>query len=669
MALNHSVSFVLALLAALVLLVMAGCGSEPTVVPKPAVVPATVDVAAQTSASTPHPKTSVLAEPTVEPVQPTAAPEPTSTPWITVEGGLEIAHPGAATALVEERILVSDVVVKARLSSAGEGILNFRALQYLKGTGPQQFSVSAETEGRPTRWDNQDAVLFLMNESGDSADFAFADTTVINYGLDTRKTYTGDLPEGYMADTRNPVWLPVEPSGGSGSSFARSPGTGSTGDVITEYDSDGQPETISQADLLDAIEWVSGTTSADSRALTSEAVTRSASSQSEEFTQEQVLDCVSLSLWQLRDIRDYEEYFGRYPYEQRSEFELSSSLGKGVEIIGTDSTHDWGVNLPGNQRYDTYKLTGRDAILFLQLIEDDDNNSRNGYSQKVVNSRPLPAGEYRVSQWFYPYMHKPCGYPLSFKPWRTTVTSVAPPGTVHEALFDPATTTAGVGYLAGSATTTGALDAATFSVADGTSATIERIVYASSTVELRVTPAGALTGHDLEFIDVDGAIALTLDPDNAGASSTLAFAVDVAPWAAGDKMMLRVKRAAPRPALETTFTAGERDTGQNWVTGYSDGFVGSIAGSGFTVDGTATAVEAVLWFDRHPEGEVRLGLTTAVDLSGYTLTFSDSAGTEILALDGNPEEVDSSGKILEWTVPELPWAVGDTVRLQIRVKE
>ena len=45
-----------------------------------------------------------------------------------------------------------------------------------------------------------------------------------------------------------------------------------------------------------------------------------------------------------------------------------------------------------------------------------------------------------------------------------SVETVAPPGTVHEAFFDPATTTAGVGYLAGSATTTGVLEPAGFSM-------------------------------------------------------------------------------------------------------------------------------------------------------------------------------------------------------------
>ena len=577
MALNHSVSFVLALSAVLVVFIMVGCGSEPKVLPTPVIVPTMIDVAPQTSELTAQPKTSVPSEAAIA-SEPTVAPEPTPTPWITVEGGWEIAHPGAATALVEERILVSDVVVKARLSSTGEDVLNFRALQYLKGTGPQQFSVSAETEGRPTRWDNQDAVLFLKRVSGGSTDFTFADTTVIEYGdWDTRTTYTGDLPEGYTADTRNPVWLPVESSGGGSSSRdASGSSSGSTGDVIAEYDSEGQPETISQADLREAIAWVSGPTVTDSTSRTLGAVTKSGTPQGGDFTAQQVFDCVLGSLAQLRRIRDFERYFGHHPFHEYSEFGLSSMLGKGVEVYGYKLNQDFGMRLPGNQRYDSFKLTGRDADLFLQLVEDDDDNSRNGYSQKVVNRRPLPAGEYGFEHWLYPYRHKPCGYRLSYKPWRVTVTSVAPPGTVHEAFFDPATTTSGVGYLATTSTSTGVLEPAGFSVR-GRAITITGLTWQNGRVVLTLDRFGSwLDGFS--FIEPDGTVGLRLaevDATKDWTARTLTWEVSEQPWEPGDELMMRMG-PIPLPAVRN-LTAEANSAGEvvlRWEVAYRAGVSG-----------------------------------------------------------------------------------------------
>ena len=121
--------------------------------------------------------------------------------------GYNISHRGKATASIEERTYLSDVVVKARLVSAGNDVLNFTAIQYLKGTGPKKFKVRAETEGRNTQWDNQDAVLFLRTLTGQTEDFEFTDSTTWDYlsAQHSSQRYTGALPEGYTIGTRNPV--------------------------------------------------------------------------------------------------------------------------------------------------------------------------------------------------------------------------------------------------------------------------------------------------------------------------------------------------------------------------------------------------------------------------------------------------------------------------------
>ena len=65
----------------------------------------------------------------------------------------EPPYAGAASPTVEERIYDSDVVVRASLHSAEPGKLRFRAIEYLKGTGPADFVVNADTAGRDTKWD------------------------------------------------------------------------------------------------------------------------------------------------------------------------------------------------------------------------------------------------------------------------------------------------------------------------------------------------------------------------------------------------------------------------------------------------------------------------------------------------------------------------------------
>ena len=123
---------------------------------------------------------------------------------------------GAAVASIEERIFLSDVIVQAVLVSAGDGILHFRALGYLMGIGPEEFSVAAVTEGRDTSWDGHEAVLFLLDGGMGSASFRFADTTTfldyrfLDDATAIRYSYAGELPPGDTIGANNPVWLPAE---------------------------------------------------------------------------------------------------------------------------------------------------------------------------------------------------------------------------------------------------------------------------------------------------------------------------------------------------------------------------------------------------------------------------------------------------------------------------
>ena len=122
------------------------------------------------------------------------------------------------------------------------------------------------------------------------------------------------------------------------------------------------------------------------------------------------------------------------------------------------------------------------------------------------------------------------------------MTAVAPEGTLHEAFFDPITD----GTAVAADDTNGVLKPASFTSADGASATIERIEWESGTVKLEVSPHTGLSGHVLDFIVLDGSVSLSLHADDAtvdAANDTLSWSVPSQPWDDGDELMVRVRGA------------------------------------------------------------------------------------------------------------------------------
>ncbi len=103
--------------------------------------------------------------------------------------------------------------------------------------------------------------------------------------------------------------------------------------------------------------------------------------------------------------------------------------------------------------------------------------------------------------------------------------------------------------------TNGVLKSATFTDGDGASATIERIAWESGTVKLEVSPHTSLSGHVLDFIELDGTVSLSLNADQAtvdAANDTLSWSVGSQPWDDGDELMLRVRRSTPASAAAQT---------------------------------------------------------------------------------------------------------------------
>ena len=97
--------------------------------------------------------------------------------------------PGGATATLGLRIYLSDVVVRARFVSGGDGKFSFRAIEYLKGSGSSDFEVIDERAGGNPKWSLHEAVLLLSMpeedeetlDPGDATKFIFTDTVAQNY--------------------------------------------------------------------------------------------------------------------------------------------------------------------------------------------------------------------------------------------------------------------------------------------------------------------------------------------------------------------------------------------------------------------------------------------------------------------------------------------------------
>ncbi len=408
--------------------------------------------------------------------------------------GVNRDYVGAATASIEERIWLSDVVVRANLQSAAAGLLTFRAVEYLKGTGFSMFTVSAETDGRPTTWDGQEAVLFLnASATRSTTGFVFTDTTTWRYTPERPEdSYAGTLPAGYTVDSRNPVWVPLS-SGGAG---------GGRGDS-------GGGESLDLDDLRATIAWLGG-------------------------SGQGYQDCVRFALWHIRYYRDWEVYYGRDLRVEHDGTIPSGTAGAVVHQYSKTQQHS---------AYTGYRarwIDGPNRDLFSAGTVDDDTDPANGFHEALRAARPLPAGSYELHYRVQNLGFVPCNYvPEDVGPnWDVTVT--APAGTVHEAFFDPAA----IGTAVGADATNGVVEPSGFTVG-GTATTIDTLKWQSGVVTMELSPAASLSGYDMDVIELDGSVSLTLDVASAtsNAGGTLTWDVATQPWHAGDQLMLRLRTA------------------------------------------------------------------------------------------------------------------------------
>ena len=244
-------------------------------------------------------------------------------------------------------------------------------------------------------------------------------------------------------------------------------------------------------------------------------------------------------------VRYFREEEGTDAYDKSPQ---DSSLASGQPANTELHQRQNGGNYP-DTRAKTW-LEGRDADLFTVVqgeptaVDVDGDGSFTAesdgieFTETFATARPLPAGEYEIDRKEVWPRYLPCNYVLNNE-W--TITVDAPEGVLHEAFFDPVTD----GTAVAADDTNGVLKPASFTGTDGATASVERIEWESGTVKLEVSPHTGLSGHVLDFIELDGSVSLSLNADQAtvdAANDTLSWSVGSQPWEDGDELMVRVRR-------------------------------------------------------------------------------------------------------------------------------
>ena len=506
--------------------------------------------------------------PTVEPTSaPTSAvsglPTPTATP--------SVHHPhlppdAFAPTSLEERVYFSPVIVRARLapdsdtygaesvpSSPGvaptyKAIHQFRfgVIEYLKGTGAAEIVVTErswnsyiteeealriaedalEEEGnKELDRGSEEAVLFLEANGAGGVSGASAEQSAFEF----REWVWDDFK--YRINTLNKVWLPSQDSqevGGQADDRERYYLTDSPSGPVGAEGSGSSPR-ISLSGLRSMID-------------------AAESDLSEGRKIEGYEECMRLKFQADQYLRGAAIVgFPHTPYVARAAIESGSAWWTEVhrttyrvhEVVGKEYSRNW--------------LEGAEKALFFAEIEDADKDYSNGYAQIFATARPLPAGVYHVQIRNQLADYIPCNYvPDTRAPLIVTVTAAE--GTVHEAFFDPVT----IGSAIGADGANGALEPATFT-ANGTSTSLQSLQWSNSgTITLTLSPNASLSGLALEFIALDGSVALTLPASAAKTNSppgTVTWSSLAVPWRSGDQLMLRIRNAAATTPPTPTATA------------------------------------------------------------------------------------------------------------------
>ena len=487
---------------------------------------------------------------------PTSTPTPAPTAMPDNVMPMAFPPPRLTPNTIDQYIFRADVIVRASFLSAAAGVesagaaflpvnnLRFRAVEYLKGTGAEEFTVAAaplaypgnthatrqeaqrtaeeQLAARNTTWDNREGVLFLTHgtwgasESSGSAEplrFAW-------HGV-------SESPWNYSLDELERVWLPNQSAAGvTGQSDADRSYLTSTSGAGGATGSAGA-SAISLSDLRSQI------------AAMDTLLAKGAGIEDYE-------DCIAR---QLRYGTTQREYLARTGMERARpvyEHRIASGLAAG-ESISSEPERSTYTESP---RYSRFWVEGVDREHFVAGVLDDDNDPTNGWFWYERTARPLPAGTYETATHFHSYLYMPCNFDPNLH-FLNRLIVTAPPGTVHEAFFDPVAIDSAIGANGAN----GVLKPTSFTT-NGTSTTMQSLSWdTTGIVTLTISPNASLDGLALDFIALDGSIALTLPASAAktdSAAGTLRWSMLNSPWQAGDKLMLRIRNATSSPIPTAT---------------------------------------------------------------------------------------------------------------------
>ena len=460
---------------------------------------------------------------------------------------------------METSIMESDLIARVRLESVETSVwdnedgtysayqkFDLTVLEHLKGTSPSRIEAlrfarppyeqrsNVETRSleldaeRDDQWDDREAIVFLQLpaeelQTGNRYVLA-SDWTWDNIGND-------DWYSLYSRYRR--VWLPAvsgESSvSGDGQRFLTSLPPGATGGATGSSEADAESITLGEIKAL----------------IVSVEAELSAGDDPAAMRQ-----CVYRKYQYLRNKANYlAENKGRQFTRFETEHEIQSGLRANTLITNSVGHSIYGSGDTRPEGASTFTGSVVPVLKFIfvppELIDENDDGTidRIRYEERIETVRPLASGVYNLVL-NEPGSFKICNF-VETSDWTLTVT--APVGTLHELFFDPVTDGSAVTADA----TNGVLKPATFTDANGASATIHNISYEAGTVKVEVTPDGALGGQIVDFIELDGTVSLSLDvadatvdaPTGLGQAGTLSWSVASQPWEDGDMLMVRIRRA------------------------------------------------------------------------------------------------------------------------------
>ena len=485
----------------------------------------------------------------------TALPAPTPGPTKLARSSI-VADPYGDTSVLE-KIASSDAIIRAEVASVSAVVDSFSIIgidgepepavfarglaytltvhEYLKGSGGNQvvavvldkakkYATKAEADAgttdhiatRDTRWEDREGLFFLWDWR---IGMPVSTKQTDQYSLGAIRGGSGLYDLYTVGSKHNKRWLPLESSSSS--------------------DTRSEETTTDRTYVLTLGESTTATTT---------------------ITLTQVKTDVSTIASEIADGDGTAEY-------ERCVYEKYADLRRNVnrliylasrDIVSDPPTFEVESGLAEGTRVNSQAINSRSSTS--GSLEGDDADLFKVDPVGVVKMlRPLPTGQYRwVYLERYPWL-EPCDAPIAESTkqrYSYFVDVVAPRGTDHEAFFDPVT----VGTVVLADDTNGQLAPSSF----GTT-TISSISYESNEVTVTVDPVNGLSRRHLDFISMDGSLALSLEVADAkvdATNMTLTWPTTSDPWASGDTLMLRVYGATVDCSGATTF--GACDQGPNF---------------------------------------------------------------------------------------------------------